>query len=792
MKPARYRHQQGNPNCGCPSCVKNICSCKYMASYDMDERILIPTNGGSLYWSNSSPPQYLHRIACTFDVTIEGFSSKTIEQSWYQDIEDINGVYTSNIKEHCEERDLISHPCLFDCSIIYLPLCTINDTNADFTSLHSFLVAGLDDPEVLTDSTVYPNGRGATTYYYNDYKESEGRPQLYVWAITVLYFNERDCACQSPYYFKTKLAEFNGDYYINSIGTPSIEIPESTDCGTKFYHGDLNGQFLTYTVREDDLWIYDGSPVNYIRGLTSRNVPRIGNFGTIEIKYRTAFEPYNLSSADSVCNEEYPDGISSVGSTLYSSYPKYLSATLGSVYSINPLPAESGNKLACDSCSDFNTEYRLFYDDIENRYWTTDPGHAHTVGIYTSTLPEVCSCACILNNTGLYYSGICPTLLNVFVDYEYNGDKTQYSHIIYGEILGDYRTPLGTYVSNGLVARYSYHVNDWRNLPTLDGEGNVINYTPLDYGPTFQLSYEETTSSLLYPPPSGPCLFEESYLLVDFGECENVACVDRDEICPYCHDRLGPNNIIVEIPNGWVDNPVFNYSTGEYELCDEETKQLLGYPDSIVVEPSIMSYITDRMTYKECPGGFIIQNLYNECGWCYSEDIDFGGSYYDNSCLEIWSVPCCIFPTINIALYKYCEDFSISDTLYRTPINPADITLATKNKFVIFAEIVSYSYTYFNGNGASYIGSLLFAAIIDPADYGIDIHCDPHKTCGGTCDTTDVSIVGGQYLDCRFNDLELSFVCHLSNDDWYTPSWDRWRFPIKWNGSSLHITSLYT
>jgi hypothetical protein len=59
------------------------------------------------------------------------------------------------------------------------------------------------------------------------------------------------------------------------------------------------------------------------------------------------------------------------------------------------------------------------------------------------------------------------------------------------------------------------------------------------------------------------------------------------------------------------------------------------------------------------------------------------------------------------------------------------------------------------------------------------------------CDSTDISILGRQYLNCEFDGLSLSFIGHfVPNSGYGSIGLCQWRMPVKWGGLSVTVSAM--
>lgn len=293
----------------CNSCADDTCASNLVASYDGDGHILVPS--GNIHtdpdmvmnWQNSSPPDKVHTVSCGHQVSIQGIVSLSNNESWCSSAENLNGIYHmlypnkfgytayNFLTPEYEGGDWVFAPAGGTCRnddgyfwyehMEYLgtigfcnknsPISTCGFDKADF-----YLMIGTDgeyDPwyKAWNPAAVFPDGGDYQTrdrIYRNKDREAESRPQLYLYAIAHFH-PPRYAWAEDAYWFKTKIAEWNGDYYevnySSSIGfnmsdmlapfSDTKTLVTTGDYGgqyTKVYHGDFDGRNMSFTINGSD------------------------------------------------------------------------------------------------------------------------------------------------------------------------------------------------------------------------------------------------------------------------------------------------------------------------------------------------------------------------------------------------------------------------------------------------------------------------------------------------------------------------------------------------------------
>ena len=342
-----YYYSYPESDCGCDIvCHSSRCRMPGFASYDVAGDLLEvdwgPESSG-LYWQNEVRPGLLHPIPCSYTITINDVANYSKEESWCDECEALNltistqalmndnpwgwnyGYYYYGSQtaytdfEYIDRRDIYDYSYYYSYNYLYgwyvwdgydtkgfrefltAPLCTPDSYYSPCNYYYLTIDIGIGlDADHLIDDSVCPSGHYDDYIYREEFKEEEGRPQLYVQAITTIrskqlrateetttvtcapfvVFPSFACSfCRNitptwlytPVMFRTVIGEFNGDYMVTNSGIragwltgyvydadPFISgiIPvEFTDqvCDIKPYHGDLDGRDLSFTVRGSDI-----------------------------------------------------------------------------------------------------------------------------------------------------------------------------------------------------------------------------------------------------------------------------------------------------------------------------------------------------------------------------------------------------------------------------------------------------------------------------------------------------------------------------------------------------------
>jgi len=811
----------GHPmDCGCPSCLNNPCANDYVASFDLEGNFLVPASGERFHetyifkvngedflqpsgtfmaWENEAAPSSVHPIPCYYTVTVEGTENNTVNESWCQQCEDLNGTYYAIRDTEPYTLYNIYQPD----RIINIPLCTDNNpvSYCYLNNLEVYLSIGTEEYAynieyadglnplwLTTDSSIAPHIDDDPNYIYrNCNKEKEGRPQLYIYGIVHLKFDpptddefggtsyfENNCLTEG-YWFVRTIGEFNGDYQVirrgTRLGEPTYYIQAFSDidegaCNRKVYHGDFDGRNLTFVVYGQDLininqpietklCNFDGMTIT-VAPLDPDNKGYVGQYDydlRAEIIQDCDCDSLFTTWSDWVSikgikgggwlkcayylNEDYPDNITnceceaSGGGLL----PQKMSVTFHDIVSTNPLPLPSATIDTCNNCEWLNQAHRLVY---ENPSSATDyaavihtSGSSYTEHInYTYKLIFDESICCNCEEDYSYIGPLQYNDNNEIIDPETGELPARKDICIYGILLhleykdtDEYYNPLEepyhsikTYVISDHPAFLAIH------------EGRIYNKRYLEL--------DDLTNLTLVPRYYNPyfvaaCDFSESYVTLNLPSPDEFECLNSTCDCKNCVKKTTPEDILLDIPNGW-------------ETPNEDCFfQIHG------------EYILDRTLY---------------CYWRYREEGYFDNGFgYDS---HWW-----IQMDLQIIEIEGSRTFDFYDCTNRyrpdpyTHVTYEDVMLVylkicfnvpTKNRYVFCPFCLHFGKPY-------------------PFDeWGTKIQCDDPIS----------STLGNRYIDCAFDQTELFFMGFECTWGWGMYDFYCDNECIDWGGDSVFITAL--
>lgn len=276
----------------CNSCVEYQCRSNFVASYDTEGEILVPTEN-NMNWTNEAPPGEVHTIPCAYTVTVGGVSNYAMDTSWCQSCGNLNGSYYMRLLRAPAGQVFSSNGAQYDPSHFggssfsqyghiqcmgVIPLCGVSKpiSYCGFSYLTIFLMIGhqKNTPEwwIPYDVDAITQGSPEDGVYRNDNREADGRPQLKIYGVA--YFTPPSYG-EDVYIFITELGDFNGDYKYRASSGGIVTDPEAgpigllpfadtkegeltsswwgiSDVPTKVYHGDYDGRNLTFTINGSD------------------------------------------------------------------------------------------------------------------------------------------------------------------------------------------------------------------------------------------------------------------------------------------------------------------------------------------------------------------------------------------------------------------------------------------------------------------------------------------------------------------------------------------------------------
>ena len=559
------------------NCTENDCVYNGGASFDTNGDILVPSSDPR-FWINQAFPSSIHPRPCCFDITIAGVvDDPTV--TWYQFSDAINGSYKAHYR-YAEE----------DSRLFNLPFCDPNNpiVNRGYTRIVCDLAIGKDDYNFYDDD-VFPSS-WVPNYIY-EYKDRvvEGRPQLYVWAITrfvedsmwesvspqlyedayvydpPLFGNsENHEDCNPPVYFKTIIGEFKGDYEESPSNTIS-PISYTNECqDPKPYHGDLDLRALSFTVNPGDIWPYANDPREKWNPVDLVDSKLLCDFSNVSISvvpttnstieemtnncgytsYGFPFYAQESTTVASLCEEGIPywDSTKGIAGFMWDSrYDGYMGAltenmtvTIGGVTAVEGnIPQSDARKQTCYDSDDINGTYKLA---VENSL-----GGDFLHGPYY--------------NNGLAYG----------YDFSYTSDSYERSiadRTYWADpknvccSCGASQSGCFYVLSAELESRGVLNEGQWASKLTVNVAGNTYEHEFSNWGTSPQpMNFNGQTVNpvLTYEDPDNEGVhdFSSATVSVTFGSVDKLNCLPERSICSYFDDRKGPDHITINIPNGW-------------------------------------------------------------------------------------------------------------------------------------------------------------------------------------------------------------------------------------------------
>jgi hypothetical protein len=206
--------------CGCPSCLDYPCINNYVGSFDQDGNYLIPSgwvsesysywaegdsvlqpSGSFIGWENEAAPSSVHPIPCYYKITIDGVENNDVTESWCQQCDSLNNEYYAvrdtepyTLANYQPDRIINIPLCHFGRGVSY---CYLNNlevylsigteqypTNIEYSN-------GLNPLWLTTDSSIAPYYDDDSSYIYRNFKKTEEqRPQLYIYAIARIVYDQ--------------------------------------------------------------------------------------------------------------------------------------------------------------------------------------------------------------------------------------------------------------------------------------------------------------------------------------------------------------------------------------------------------------------------------------------------------------------------------------------------------------------------------------------------------------------------------------------------------------------------
>lgn len=779
-------------DCGCPDCVEPSCRNNYVASFDQEGNFLVPGSGERFHetytftvngedflqpsgtfpnWENEAAPSSIHPIPCYYKITIEGTENNTVNESWCQQCESLNGTYYA-VRD---TEPYVSYNTYQPDRIINIPLCTdnapisycgLNDLEIYLsigTEQHGYNIeyaSGLNPLWLTTDSGIAPYIDDDPNYIYrNCNKEKEGRPQLYIYGIAHLDYENfeligteiygTDCL-QEGYWFVRTIGEFNGDYQVirrgTRLGVPTYYISTFDDidegaCNRKVYHGDFDGRNLAFTVYGQDLininqetevklCNFDGMTITVEpqdpdnKGYIGTCDEKIKNDGLIsDCTYEYEYTQHGVTTKNGIKGRtwlNYGDESENWGLL-----PQKISVNFHDVISSNPLPLPSATIETCNDCEFLNGENRLLLEEGGYAAVIHDPDlgtYTHQIDyMYRLVFDEDVCCNC-------------PEDYGIIGPMQYNDDEE-----LIDPNTGEPPARKDICI-HGVLLNVEYEDEDV-DQPYYSVKTYVISdhsaFLAIYEGKIFDKEYlelDDLTNLTLVPIYKNPyfvavCDFSESYVTLNLPNSDEFECLNSSCDCRYCAKQTTPEDILLDIPNGWEtpDDSCFFQITGEY--------------------------ILDR-------------NL--TCYWKYYEDGYFDNGFgYDS---HWW-----IQMDLQIIEIEGSRTFEFYDCTRRfqsdpyTRITYEDVILVylkicfnvpTKNRYVFCPFCLHFGKPY-------------------PFDeWGTKIQCE---SVGST--------LYSRYIDCAFDNTELFFMGFECSWGW---SLDLYCDNIctDWDGSSVFITAL--
>lgn len=773
----------------CETCLETECNFLAGASFDQEGDLLVPTEDYQ-FWQNDSPPKWFKPAPCCWNIIISGISNYDFEDSWIQTCSTINGSYFGytnyrvGVSSHLFNKhqsygsyiiDWSDSLCAGDYS--YSEIFS-SDFLCEKTQPFSGIAArriiirialGIDSSSVLTiNNTSMPNGNGL---YKEVDRSSDGRPQLNFIAIMTI------IGSYNTYVFKKVIRPYDGDYiatyntltdtyYVTGPTSNMIAEYGSFDArnfpnftisyGDLFYSSNcevysglkdcnLSGLSVSVTAQDNNLKNCDNNEGALLQGATpvvydlSTYYPNLAYEGSGILGYYYTYDNLldgNMRDDLGLILPDDPMGLASCKHTV----------TITNMAAVDEdLPLPSSTPETCYDTDNINGTY--------NTIQALDPAYLsyYYMQHHYTKFDDIC---CMCSNSG------CLNHMYTSIDQE------GYENVLSCSLRG------GTPSSNRIVFK-NYMGNNGSPYPS-----------PMDFdGNTYNLSLSNNYRDWIHDASSAS-------VSVEIGTSTKIPCTNIPTECTSCHDRIGPKQIAVTLPNGWenfeekelwtalvacvcewgesVCTPLY-YTL----LCSEEYETCCGYITEYNCGPD---YYGNSYTFtcEEC----------NNCLPYYDPDDCSIQCSYRNQSLEL------IYITQEESVdgYTYCSSYLPYGEFILDKI-PGQCKWIYYNTDTIRNGCSLYSIEiYFVGDGFESMVGL--ESLLDANKIYVLLIVDMYGAGGdnGTnvmfaADVTDSlvqetwnDIITTKTIDCRFDELELVHI------------WNGCKVPVAEDYRQLHST----